>query len=179
MTGHAIASAQPGGGAFDLVLALHVLSALVSLGAVVITGSYAAVAAREPEPGEAVRSYFRPGVNLPGRALFAVPVLGLVLVAMGGGSYSFGDTWLWASLVLWAVAAVVAEVTLWPGEARIQQVVTAWPETAVTDDTLLRAGAGTAGHDTLRRLCRRVVASSVVLTVVLAAAFALMVSRPH
>ena len=61
--------------------------------------------ARGPE-SEAVRRYYRPGVNWAGRVLFLVPVFGVALIAMSHGDWSFSDGWIAIGLVLWAVAAV-------------------------------------------------------------------------
>jgi uncharacterized membrane protein len=168
------ALAQPGGGGYDAVLALHVIAALVGLGAVAATGSYAALALREGhEPGPAVRRYFGPGVNWPARALYAVPLLGLALVGMAGGRFGFGQAWLWISLVLWGGALAVAESCLWPGEARIQRLL-------ADGQSGGRAApyAPGGGRSAYRSACLRVVWSSAAVCAVLAAAFGLMVSRP-
>ena len=77
--------------AYDMVLLAHVLSALVGLGAVVVAGAYALALGRSGPGSEAVRRYYRPGVNWAGRVLFLVPVFGVALVAMSQGDWSFSD----------------------------------------------------------------------------------------
>ena len=67
--------------------------------------------------------YYRPGVNWAGRVLFAVPVLGAVLIAMSGGEWSWSDTWVSLGTAAWAAVAVVAEAVPWPHERSLQQAV--------------------------------------------------------
>jgi hypothetical protein len=90
-----------------------------------------------------------------------VPVLGVVLMAMSHGDWTFADGWITAGLVLWAVAAVAAEMVLWPAEQRLQA--------AVGDDrtSALR----------LRSQCLRVAGTASALVVVLVAAAVVMVTK--
>lgn len=154
--------------AYDLVLLAHVLTAVVGLVAVVVAGSFAwtlrgALRAGRPVPG-AVTRYYRPGVNGVGRVLFAVPVLGIALVAMSGGQWRWSDTWVSAGLAVWAVVAVVAESVLWPGERRLQVVAARDPGTG-SDDGALAA-------------CRRVVLVAAGCAVGLVAVAVVMVTKP-
>ncbi len=113
--------------AYDLVLLAHVLAAVAALVAVVASGGFALAlrgALRSGRPlTEPVVRYFRPGVNWVGRVLFAVPVLGIVLMAMSGGEWSWSDTWISMGTGAWALVAVIAEAVLWPGERHLQTVV--------------------------------------------------------
>ena len=157
----------PAGAGYSILLLLHVAAAVVGFGAVALTGVQAARARRGPgQPAAAaLRRYFRPGTNWPARALYAVPVLGFALVADSGGAWEAGDSWVVAGLVLWLAATVLAEVAVWPGERRLQLVVSErW------DDP------GAAGD--LEAASRRVVASSAVLVAVFVAALVVMVGKP-
>ena len=112
---------------FDLVLLAHVIAAVVGLVAVVLAGVSAlalrrALAQDGPLP-EALERYYRPGVNWAGRVLFLVPVLGVALLVMSDGQWSFADTWVSAGMAVWAIVAMVAETVLWPAERRLQGVV--------------------------------------------------------
>jgi hypothetical protein len=147
--------------AYDLVLLAHVLAGLVALGAVAAAGLSALALRRWGPTSEPVRRYYRPGVNWAGRILFVVPVLGVVLMAMSHGDWTFADGWITAGLVLWAVAAVAAEMVLWPAERRLQ--------VAVGDDrTPVRR---------LRSQCLRVAGTAAALVVVLVAAAVVMVTK--
>jgi hypothetical protein len=112
------------GAAYDLVLLAHVLAALVGFGAVGVAGLSALTLVRRGASSESLRRYYRPGVNWAGRILFLVPVLGVVLIVMSRGGWSFADGWVGAGLVLWAVAASAAELVLWPAERELQRLVT-------------------------------------------------------
>jgi hypothetical protein len=147
--------------AYDLVLLAHVLSALVGFGAVVVAGSYALALIRSGPTSEALRRYYRPGVNWAGRILFLVPVLGVALIVMSKGDWSFSDGWVSTGLMLWAFAAVVAEMALWPAERRLQAAVA--DPSSVTD---------------LRSQCLRVVIAATALFVVLIVTTVVMVAKP-
>jgi uncharacterized membrane protein len=154
--------------AYDVVLLAHVLAALAGLGAVVVAGAYA-LALRSSGPGSTVvRRYYRPGVNWAGRVLFLIPVLGVALMAMSSGDWTFSDGWITIGLALWAAVAVVAEMVLWPAERRLQTVVSA-PSAA---DDLPIASAR------LREECLKVVGLSAALSVALVTAGIIMVAKP-
>jgi hypothetical protein len=160
--GSMLAASQPSrNAAYDLVLLAHVLSALVGFGAVVVAGFSALALMRSGPPTEALRRYYRPGVNWAGRILFLVPVFGAVLIALSQGQWSYSDGWVGAGLVLWAFAAVVAEMALWPAERRLQ--------TAVGDPS---SALG------VRSQCLRVVVLAGVLFAVLVIACVVMVAKP-
>jgi uncharacterized membrane protein len=152
---------------YSVLLLLHVGCALVGFGALVLTGVQAARARRGPEgpDADAVRRYFRPGINWAGRALYGVPAFGLALVASSGGAFSTGDGFVLDGLLLWSVATVVAEGVVWPGERRIQ--------VAVSERWADPTAAAALGRD-----CRRVIAAAALLGVVFVTATALMVARP-
>jgi len=149
------------GAAYDLVLLAHVLAGLVALGAVAAAGLSALALRRWGPTSEPVRRYYRPGVNWAGRILFGVPVLGVVLMAMSHGDWTFADGWITAGLTLWAVAAVAAEMVLWPAERRLQA--------AVGDDGTPDPG--------LRSQCLQVAWTASALAVVLVAASVVMVTK--
>ena len=159
-------SVAPTGAGYSVLLLLHVAAAVVGFGAVALTGVQAARARGGPSrAADAVRRYFRPGTNWAARALYAVPVLGIGLLADSGGAWDAGDGWVVAGLALWLVATVLAEAVVWPGERRVQRLVTdRWDDPAA-------AGA-------LARACRRVVVSTVLVAAVFVAAVVVMVGKP-
>ena len=167
--------------AYDIVLLGHVLAAVVGLGAVVISGGYAWALLRSGPGPESIRRYYRPGVNWGGRVLFLIPVLGVVLMAMSHGDWSFSDGWITIGLALWASVAVVAEMALWPAERRLQEGVVALGDRVTPVATPGAAEAVGAGEPTaadLRSTCLRVVGLSAVLAMVLVAAAVIMVAKP-
>jgi uncharacterized membrane protein len=147
--------------AYDIVLLAHVLAALVGLGAVVVAGAYALALWQSGTASEVVRRYYRPGVNWGGRVLYLVPVLGVALVAMSDGDWSYADGWVLAGLMLWALVALAAEMVLWPAERKIQAAVA--DPTSTTD---------------LRAECGRVTVTAAVVAVLLVVATVVMVAKP-
>jgi uncharacterized membrane protein len=157
----------PEGPGYSVLLVLHVAAAVIGFGALATTGLVAARARRGPVGGGAdgVRRYFRPGVNWPGRALYGVPVLGFALAADSNDAVMVGDGWVVAGLLLWLAAAVVAEILVWPGERRIQALVTErWDDDAARPE--------------LERTCLVVAAASASLAGVFVAAVVVMVAKP-
>ena len=174
------AGADTNGPGYDLVLLAHVGTALVGLVAVGVAGGSAlalrrSLAAGRP-PNEAVERYYRPGVNWAGRVLFAVPVLGVALLAMSGGRWSFADTWVSIGMAAWAVVAVVAEAVLWPAERRLQEIVASVGPAGGGQP----AGTGSPGGDTPdpAALCLRVGVLGLGSGAVLIAVGVLMVAKP-
>jgi uncharacterized membrane protein len=182
--------------AYDIVLLAHVLAAAAGLVAVLLAGGYAWALLRTGLSSETVRRYYRPGVNWAGRVVFLVPVLGLALMGMSHGDWSFDDAWIVVGLGLWALVAVTAEMALWPVERRLQEAVAAaGPGNRPADGRDPAAGertvavvpvvergvvpvAGPAPSAGLRRECRRVVVISSGLAVLLIAAAWVMVAKP-
>jgi hypothetical protein len=177
---------------YDLILLAHVLAAAVGLGAVALSGAYAWTLQRSGPGSESIRRYYRPGVNWAGRVLFLVPVLGLALMAMSHGDWSFSDGWIMSGLALWAAVAVVAELSLWPAERRLQEAVSSeLPSGPVGGTVRAGAGAGSPSDDrsdgrssgpataaALRSECLRVAVVSAALSVALLGTAVLMVAKP-
>lgn len=158
-----LADAVPTGPLFSVVLLLHVAATVVALGSVVVCGVQSArvLRAADGAPPPGLVAYFAPGVNWVGRTLYAVPILGLVLLGLSGGVFGFGEGWVQAGLVLWLAAAVLAEWQLWPAERRIQSGL---------------ADGGDAAA--VRRACRTACWAATGLVVVLVVAIVLMVAQP-
>ena len=98
---------------------------LVGLASILATGVQAWRARAGPDAGSAssVARYFRPGINWPGRSIYVVLALGLVLLAMSRGAYDLGDPFVQIGLVGWIAAAALAELVVWPGERRLQRLI--------------------------------------------------------
>ena len=176
--GSAVGASFNRSAAYDLLLLAHVLCALVGTGATAASG-VAAWRVRLPGdlPEDAAR-YFRAGPDLAGRALYGVPVLGVVLVVMSHGVWSFSDTWVVAGVAMWAAAVGIGEGILWPGEAALATLVAAagvggTEETGAADVP----GDGAPGGDRRGPALRVAVASAIVIVLVVAAAV-LMVAKP-
>ena len=157
----------PTGALYSLLVVLHVLSAVVGFGAVVLSGVEAGRARLGPAaPGaDSVRRYFRPGVNWAGRALYGVPVFGFGSLAASHGRWQVGDGFVVVGLVLWLLAAAAAELVVWPAERRVQAIVTNdWGEERWMAE--------------LTRQCGRISSAAVLLAALFVVAVVVMVARP-
>jgi hypothetical protein len=138
---------QPDGAAFDVVLLLHVACVVTGL---VTTLTAAATAARlrrhlrtaAPLP-DALRRYFRPGVNWAGRTMYGIPVFGFALLAMSQGAYSLRQGWVFGGVAIFAAMMLVAEGMLWPAERRLQGALAVPAGAADATPGLDIAGTGT------------------------------------
>jgi uncharacterized membrane protein len=88
----------------------HVLGALLFLAGAIVAGAYNVAAMRSERPSEVAGSLRKARLALIPIAIGALLtlVLGLLLVHRQG--YSFGETWIVASLVLYVVALVSGQL---------------------------------------------------------------------
>lgn len=167
---------------YDIVLLAHILAVIASFGVVVVAGAYALALSRPGPMADSVARYYRPGINWAGRVLFAVPVLGLVLMAMSHGDWTFSDAWILIGIVLWVIAASLAEMALWPSERRLQELVSSGASVGGPDgipkNTTSEPGTGLMSPVELRALCWRTTAISAVVAAILVAGCVVMVSKP-
>jgi hypothetical protein len=110
---------------YDVLLVLHILSALMAIVAFALSGGYALLLDHaEPTSRVAARRYFAAGPNrVAFFALFGVPVSGVVLFVVHHGQRFTGGLWLPAGAGLWALAAIVALEVVRPAEAEISSVI--------------------------------------------------------
>lgn len=104
--------------AYDVLVALHALSALIGFGTVAISGAYGALG-RRPANAEELKRYFAS----PGRgeyALLLVPVFGATAMAVRPGGSEFGSIWVISGFVIWAVASVLLLGVVRPAEASLR-----------------------------------------------------------
>ncbi len=154
---------MPTGPGFDIVLVLHIVVAVIGLGAVVVSGVQAQ-RLHSAAPGAVaanVTDYFAPGVNWAGRALVAVPIFGFVLLVLSGGVFTLKEAWVQIGLVLWVAATGWAEGVLWPGERRVQALVSTGGQ-----------------HDVLRANAGALRWHAAGVAAVLVVAFAVMIAQP-
>jgi hypothetical protein len=122
---------------YDIVVALHVLSAVIGFGSVALSGIYGGTASHPDRPGsrEEAGRYFRS----PGRAewlVLAVPFLGAGALGLRPSGADFGDTWVIAGSVIWLAAAALLLGVVRPAERRIRA--------AASDRPVTNGGAHTA-----------------------------------
>jgi hypothetical protein len=157
------------GPGYDLLVILHVLSAVVGFGAVGVSGSYAARArlAVRPREQELLVRYFAPGTNWAERCLLVTPVLGAVVLVVGDRPAA-SQAWPWIGLGCWVVAAGISSSWCWPAERRVQ----AW-----LSGSSGALGAGD-GISSFRDACRAVELASLAISVCFLGAVVVMIWQP-
>jgi hypothetical protein len=128
---------------------------------------------------DAFDRYYRPGVNRVGRVLFAVPVLGVALMAMSRGQWGWSDSWISSGMAAWAAVALAAETVLWPGERQLQLMVAGCGPDRGPDggpDSVPDGGTKLTGE--AAGVCLRVGLTAAGCALALVAIAALMVVKP-
>lgn len=112
--------------AYDVLVGLHVVCAVIGFGAVAISGAYGAIGRNVGRPGtraeagEDVRRYFASGSALEYLVLVA-PVFGLAAMSVRPGGSEFGQVWAIAGTVIWVAAGGVLTAVIRPATRRIRQ----------------------------------------------------------
>jgi uncharacterized membrane protein len=111
--------ANYGSGLYKTLLVLHILTAIIGLGAVMLNGIYAAQAQKRAGPGGRAVSEANYFVSTIGeKFIYAIPIFGILLVLDSGKLWKFSQTWIWLSLVIYVIAIVVSHAILIPGHKR-------------------------------------------------------------
>lgn len=111
-------------GPYKFVLVLHLLTAIVGFGAVMLNALYVRQAQRRPgADGLAVLEANFAVSSVAEKVIYAVPVLGLALVGMSDKLYKFSQTWVWLSLVLWIVGVGIVHAVVIPAEKKIMALL--------------------------------------------------------
>ena len=168
---------------YDLLVVLHVLSAVIGFGSVGVSGAYAARgrSSANPRQDATLVRYFHPGTNWAERTLLVTPVLGAVVLFAGDRSAA-SEVWPWIGLGAWACAAAMATAWCWPAERRIQ----AWLSGGAADaadigaaDADAGAVGSPAGLADFRKACRAVQWGASAISICFVVAVVFMVGQPR
>lgn len=158
-------------GPYRVVLLLHILCAIVGLGGVTLNGVYA-VASRKAIGNGALAI-----VRANGKAtkiaevfIYFVPILGFALVGLSDDAWEFGQTWLWLSIVLYALALVISVGGLLPTFRKYERLVAEIEGSAV--------GPTPAVEATLDGMLKKQAALGSTLHVFLIVLLVLMIWKP-
>jgi len=157
--------------AYRLVLLLHILSAIIGFGGVLLNGLYAARAKKRP-PAEGlavmeVNAFV--SVKVAEIFIYLTAVWGLGLVGLSDKIWKFSQTWVWLAIIVYVVALGISHGLLMP---RVKKLL-AYMRTVVS-------GEAPAGPPTgeVARLEPQIGAISVVLDVALVVILVLMIWKP-
>lgn len=154
--------------AYRLVLLLHILSAIIGFGGVILNGVYATRAKKRP-PAEAlavVEDNAWVSLRVAEIFIYLTAVFGLGLVGLSDKLWKFSQTWVWLAIVIYVVALGVSHGLLTP---RVKRLLGLMRETA--------DGSTTSGADAAR-LEPQIGGLSVVLDLALVVILVLMIWKP-
>ena len=109
---------------YRIVLLLHIIAAIVGFGGVVLNGLYAMHSQKRPGPAGRAVSEANYSVSMVAeKFIYAVPVLGVLLVLLSKDAFSFGTTWVWLSLVVYVLALGLSHSVMIPNHRRINALL--------------------------------------------------------
>lgn len=162
-----------GSDAYNTVLVLHILCAIVGFGAVFLNALYGrqAAAIKGSEGLAITRANF--AVSKVGDYfIYAVFVLGFVLVLIGDNVWDFGQTWIWLSMLLFFVGIALSHAVMQPTVRRmiaLQEEMASGPPPA---------GGPPPQLAEMEQLGKRLATVSPILNILLVVLLILMVFKP-
>jgi len=158
---------------YNVVLLLHIVCVIVGFGGVILNGVYAAKAQQLPPEQNLAVMEVNSFVSMKVAEVFIylVPVWGLGLVGMSDTTYTFGQTWVWLSLVVYVLSLGVSHGALMPRVKRMletQRDMVASPPSGPEDARIATLQAGG----------KQVGAMSMVLNLSLVVMIVLMIWKP-
>ncbi len=160
-------------GYYNVLLVLHILTAIVGLGAVMLNGLYASQAQRRPGPGGRAVSEANFAVSsIAEKFIYAIPVFGILLVLASHHAWKFSQTWIWLSLVLYVIAIGISHSILIPGHKKINALL------AEMEQGQPAAGGPPPQAAALEAIGKRMAAAGATLNVFVVIFLALMIWKP-
>jgi hypothetical protein len=105
---------------YKLTFLLHILVAIVGLGAVMLNGLYAAQAQKwQGPPSRAIAEANFAVSKVAEYFIYAIPVFGILLVFESDKLWKFSQTWLWLALVVYFIAIGISHGVMTPGTKRM------------------------------------------------------------
>ncbi len=114
-----------GSGAYKLVLVLHLVTAIIGFGGTTIAGVYGAKAVRRRgREGQAIaETTYDVTQNFASWFVYAVPVLGIILIFLSEDVWKFSQTWISLSFLLYIVALGILHAAHLPNIRKMNAIV--------------------------------------------------------
>ena len=106
-------------GAYDALVAVHVVFAVVGFGAVAISGVYGALARNQANENETTRYFASRG--LAEWLIIPVPFVGLAALLVNDRSGDLTDAWVLGGSAVWVAATAILLAGVRPAEARLRR----------------------------------------------------------
>jgi len=153
------------GDLYQFVKVLHILAAIIGFGGMFIAGFYGNEARNRPgREGLAVaETTLKVTGAVPTKAVYAVPVLGILLILLSDDTWKFSEAWISLSFVLYFLLIVLAVVVQVP---------------AIRKMVAVRSGADGAQPLQMQAEAKKVAAVSGIVNVLWVVILFLMVFKP-
>jgi uncharacterized membrane protein len=128
-------------------LFLHLTAAIVGFGGVLLNGLYGAQAKKRPGPGALAitEANYWVSATVAEKAIYLVPLFGFALIGLSDGAWSFSDSWISGSLVLYVIGLANARLVLVPTQKHMIDMMNEGPPDPMKMETdgarLARFGA--------------------------------------
>lgn len=111
-------------GTYKFVLVLHILAAIIGFGGVFLNGLYGQQAkARRGREGLAIAHANYLVSNVAEFVIYAVFILGILLVVLSDEAWTFGQFWIWSSMALFIIGIGLAHGLLRPNVRRMNALM--------------------------------------------------------
>ncbi len=160
---------------YDLVMILHVLSAVIGFGTLMVSGVYSANLQKSKDifNSKQLKKYFTGKTNYMGNVLFLVPVFGAILLYMGKW-HQLSHPYPWVGIACWTIGALVAGFIIFPQEKLIGVYINKNGQTG--ED---RSGISDGhSHEKFKQMSRKIERASSVAAVCFTLAVVFMVIQP-
>jgi Predicted integral membrane protein (DUF2269) len=162
-----------GSGLYKTLLVLHILTAIVGLGAVMLNGIYAAQAQKRPGPGGRAVSEANFAVSTIGEYfIYAIPIFGIALVLASDKQWKFSQTWIWLALLIYVTAMAISHAILIPGHKKINALLLEMEQVAPP------AGGPPPQVAQVQAIGKRMAAAGATLNVFVVVFLVLMIWKP-
>lgn len=110
--------------AYDIVLVLHILCAIIGFGGVALAGIYDQQSrARGGREGFAIFQANLLVTKVATYFIYAVFLLGILLVLLSDDVIDFGDTWIWLAILIYVTAVGAVHGLLFPRLHRVERLL--------------------------------------------------------
>lgn len=159
---------------YKFLLMLHVLTVIVGFGGVFLNGVYGVEAQkRGGREGMAIaQANYRASVVFAEKFIYAVPILGILLVIVSDGVFGFEQAWISISFVLYLVGIGLVHAVLLPSERKMQELMGALADRPTGE------GERPSEVDELERRGRLVAGVGTVLNILVVVLLILMIWKP-
>jgi hypothetical protein len=160
-------------GIYKVLLVVHILSVVVGIGTVMLNGLYAAQAQKRQGPsGRAVSEANFAVSSIAEYVIYTIPLWGILLVLFSDDAWSFSDTWIWLSIVLFIVAMGISHSVLIPGHKKINALL------LETEQGPPPAGGPPPQVAQITELGKRQAAGGMTLNLIVVVLLVLMIWKP-